>query len=119
MPLDAKFLAYYSFQTVFQNAHQSKADAYLRMPLSGLICGSVALPGQHSAPDDEQWLKAGHNAQRVVLDEVEALHSRAQSLTCNRPQQVDVRLADGAPREEPVHNDFAFLQRGRFASSGA
>lgn len=135
MPLDAKFLAYYSFSSIHAWASDPRCT-YLQLPISGLICGSVSVPqpsGAPTAPDDERWLSpypmklpspggaepaaAARKAQRAALDDVQALHGQAQCMTCNWPLQVEVLNADGSVRDGDAHTDFAFLQRGRLSAS--
>jgi Protein of unknown function (DUF789) len=134
MPLDAKLLAYFSFQHVLhdlQRAHAQAQPAAVHMPIAGMLCGAVQAPPPAQADAaQEHWLRvqpcyprpeaaARAQAQEAhVQRDLRELHTAAQQFTCGCGREMEVYGADGRRMEDEPHNDFAFLQRGRLGASG-
>ena len=126
MPLEAKFLVYYSFKGLA--AGQRAAVA---LPVAGMLCS--AAQGPPAASTDEQWAQVNarvaggfmaaprevHKAQQRANGMLRDLHTAAQQLTCDCGGGVRVLRPDGGAMEDEAHRDFAFLQRGRMGPGGA
>jgi Protein of unknown function (DUF789) len=135
MPLDVKFLAYYSFESLYQLCsvpHTRRKQSY-EVPIAGLLCGGVQAHST-SGEGDEHWLrprivdngshlsgdllKEETGSEQAFMEEVRLLHTAAQQLTCDIQQNIVYLHAAGHECEEDAHKDFAFLQRGRLGSLG-
>ena len=127
---DAKFLAYYSFQSIQQELQRVPAVHQLQMPIVGMLCGAVqAVPPSEDTSPQEQWLQVQpHNTslqavqqarveEERVQNDLRHLHTVAQQLSCGCNHDIEVVGADGQPVDD-THGDFAFLQRGRLGASG-
>lgn len=130
MPLDAKFLAYYTFRRRGSDARQTPAGVVHQFPIAGLMCGALdAQPAAESCAPLENWARvrpvdysaqahmqaAAHEA--GVQRDLQVLHAAAQQLSCSWGRDVEVRGAAGQRLEEEVHRDFQFLQRSRLGAS--
>jgi hypothetical protein len=131
MPLEAKFLVYYSFKDIFHELwHESLP--YLLMPVAGMLSGGVEIhASMQGSPIDEQWMRIHDSAlpfvhKRKWLQEqqhrtstmLRDLHTVAQQLTCNCQKDMLVWKRDGGALEDESHGDFTFLQRGRLGING-
>jgi hypothetical protein len=126
MPLDAKFLVYYSFEGVW-NPPPPPNPIPFQLHISGLLTGGVEVHSSDgAAASGERWLQvpcsgeedpdtmSQHTMLEGKLQELLAhLHTRAQQLTCNCDHSVEIIGKDGAVHEDEGHKDFNFLQRGR------
>lgn len=125
MPLDAKFLVYYSFEAVW-NPPPPDHPMPFQLHLTGLLTGGVEVHSSDGgASSGERWLQP-RNAeetntkyQGVLQELLSHLHSRAQQATCNFDHAVEIVANDGSLLDDEVHKDFNFLQRGRMESFGA
>ena len=132
MPLDAKFLAYYSFKSVFVDLHKLVSPLALHMPIAGMISSAVQpLPQVRGTPPAENWLQLRSptlpaqelppavraRAERRLHQDLRELHAAAQQLTCDCSKEVAVLLPHGRLLDELEHSDFTFLQRGRLGGS--
>jgi Protein of unknown function (DUF789) len=131
MPLDVKFLTYYSFESVhrlFCNPPRRKQS--YDIPVTGLLCGGVQAQSA-SAEGDEHWLRprsedgSVHSTGDLTQDpeaafvmELNQLLKAAVQLTCDCRHDIVYLDKGGHEFEEDAHKDFAFLQRGRFGSLG-
>jgi hypothetical protein len=130
MPLEAKFLIYYSFKHIFNQLQQASLPT-LQLPVAGMLSGAVEVhASMQGSPMDEQWMQiysaagTGAHAQQKLYEQHRAsamlrdLHIVAQQLTCNCQKDMLVWKLDGAYLEDESHGDFTFLQRGRLGING-
>ena len=132
MPLDAKFLVYYSFEAVW-NPPPPDHPMPFQLHITGLLTGGVEVHSSDGgASSGERWLQVPRNGdedqdtmhQHTMLEgklqELLAhLHTRAQQLTCNCDHAVEIFAKDGSVHEDEGHKDFQFLQRGRLGMSNS
>lgn len=126
MPLETKFLVYYSFRGLL--AGQRAQPALVHVPVAGMLCSAApGPPGAGGALYEEQWAQVNargpggyfaaprevHAAQQRANGMLRDLHAAAQQLTCDFDTGVRVVRPDGGDMEDEPHRDFTFLQRGR------
>lgn len=117
MPLDAKFLTYYTFEHVFSVPNE------FSMIIAGLLSGGVEVhAGDITA---ERWLHLSSGSQNGPLqckleEYIRHLHGRAQRLSCNCEHYVEILTKNGTTYDDEMdHKDFVFLQRGRLGPASA
>lgn len=112
MPLDAKFLAYYTFENL-------NVPNEISMLIAGLLSGGVEVHAGDAGATSERWLHLPSGSQngpvQSKLDEyIRHLHSQAQRLSCNCEHYVEIIAKEGSTYDDEMdHKDFVFLQRGR------
>ena len=126
MPLDTKFLTYYSFDGVYKKLQSGSPHASISIAICGLLHSALqSAPGDTGQALQEDWLwqypeqlppwepNAQARAAERAQQQLRNLHTVAQKLVCDCNMDIRVEEADGRIRETEPHGDFSFLQRGR------
>jgi hypothetical protein len=115
MPLDAKFLVYYTFE-LFEGPCTPH-----KLHVAGMLSGGVeVLNSESSSASGEHWLRVqdssseqGETCMHKLQEYLKFLHTGAKQLTCNCDHAIETYTPNGTLHEDEGHKDFIFLQRGR------
>lgn len=122
MPLDAKFLVYYSFSSIFHRLQEPDVhSAELRLAVSGMMCAATA--GERWLEGTPAWWAGSGRGARTRDPGLEdsmfkARVSELQASAKRIALGLDVELLgeDGSQKDEAAHSDFTFMCKQRLSA---